>query len=482
MGNLIDLGLLLLSDLNLMLMMLIVIMIAACFLGRSIVISKKLLFAGLGMMCLSVFLFFEQGRIFQFFQPDVYARYLQNPEGAEEIEAYRQFAAVANTVITFVVYGYVFVFFLFSYQEKRVRRSIESLVCLYLALLFFRGILYYEYLYFTGGRWETHMEYLRNVGPEYIAWQSFTTIASFFIYSAVAAILYFGYYRKKVYYSIKLSHKILFAVWILLFLAIPILPFTGETDNMEERYLYLCYAMCIFIPLLGIVWPIFLIMNTSARALKEENDAQARYLEAELEYIERYKNAQTQTRAFRHDVVNNLSVATMLLEQGKKEEAQAHLQEMLGEVRSLSPRFVTGDEMLDCIVSIKAEKMEKNGIAFSLDGVLDGGLKLKPMDTCSIFANALDNAIEAASQTKEPKVSLNIRRTDQFFVISIENSAPSRVEVEKLFSGEGYTTKKDKEFHGFGLRNIQKTVEENEGLLKATFKEGEFALSIMIPR
>ena len=144
--------------------------------------------------------------------------------------------------------------------------------------------------------------------------------------------------------------------------------------------------------------------------------------------------------------------------------------------------------MLDCIVAMKADKMKEMEISFALDGVIDGGLNLKPMDVCSIFANALDNAIEASSksQTEDSSdsawIKLDIKRTEKFFVIKIANSAAKQVDVEKLFMSAGYTSKKDKEHHGFGLRNIRKAVEDYDGLVKAESDESSFALSIMIPR
>ena len=474
--------LLLLGNLNMLLLMFAVVLIATCFLGRSIIISKKFLFVGLGIVFLMFVIQRLEYPIFKLIHPDIYAGLVQDPTNVSLIRQFQQFEAIANTISSMVVFVYAFLFFLVSYQEKKIRRAIESILCFWLIVLYVGNVTYYEFLYLTGGKWETHLAYHQQVGQAYHDYVQVKTVVGFFIYATIVAILYFGFYRKKICYNIKLRYKILFVAWIILFLVAPELPFENEVDDLMDRYQYLCYNMGIFIPLLGIVAPIMLVTRVSAKDLKEKNEAQARYLAAELEYIERYKSAQTQTRAFRHDVVNNLTLATMLLEQGKTKEANTHLQEMLGKVQGLSPKIVTGDEMLDCIVSMKAEKMQDKGIAFSADGVVDGGLHMKPMDTCSIFANALDNAIEAASLANVPKVSMNIKRTEKFFVINIENSAPGKVELEKLFSGEGYTTKKDKEFHGFGLRNIKKTVEENEGLLQAKSGEDMFALSIMIPR
>ena len=119
---------------------------------------------------------------------------------------------------------------------------------------------------------------------------------------------------------------------------------------------------------------------------------------------------------------------------------------------------------------------------FALDGVADGGLKIKPMDMCSIFANALDNAIEAAFSCEDPFVTFSIKRTDKFFVFKITNSSQGKVDVEKLMNSTGYTSKEDKEHHGFGLMNVRRTVEACDGVIKVSSEENTFILSIMMPR
>lgn len=172
----------------------------------------------------------------------------------------------------------------------------------------------------------------------------------------------------------------------------------------------------------------------------------------------------------------------MMLEEGHTEDARKHIENMLGEVSALSPKYVTGDEMLDIIISMKSDRMNELNIRFTLDGVADGGLNLKPMDICSIFANALDNAVEAASSSNEPYISFGIKRTDKFFVIKITNSVSHKIDTEKLMSTSGYTSKSDKDHHGFGLMNVRRTVEKCGGLLKAESDDRSFTLTIMLQR
>ena len=129
-----------------------------------------------------------------------------------------------------------------------------------------------------------------------------------------------------------------------------------------------------------------------------------------------------------------------------------------------------------------AGKMEERGIRFNIDGTVDGGLNLKPMDMCSIFANILDNAIEASSACEEPYITVSIKRTEKFFVIKTLNSALTKVDTGMLLSSAGYTSKKDTEHHGFGLLNVRRAVEDLGGMLKAESDDKSFALTVMLPR
>jgi sensor histidine kinase regulating citrate/malate metabolism len=49
-------------------------------------------------------------------------------------------------------------------------------------------------------------------------------------------------------------------------------------------------------------------------------------------------------------------------------------------------------------------------------------------------------------------------------------------------NSNGYSSKNDRDHHGYGLSNIKATVAKNDGMLKAESSEREFTLSIMIPR
>lgn len=237
--------------------------------------------------------------------------------------------------------------------------------------------------------------------------------------------------------------------------------------------------------LLMLMLPLFIYYTRIQGYYKERTQYQEKFMEAELEHFLQFKQAQEETQRFRHDIRNDLLCMNELLQNGKTEEAGRYVQELLGVSDRLSAKYVTGDEMLDCIVSAKAGSMEQKGIRFCLDGVLAGGLGWKPMDICSVFANALDNAAEACMQLPEEKrkIEMKIRSTSQFWFVRIGNPVKEPVNVQLLFREKGgYTTKKNAKQHGIGTYNMKHTVEANGGMLRAECTDLHFVLEIMIDK
>ena len=458
-----------LSDLQFMLSMLLVIIVAACFLGRYVVLSKKLVLSTLGVFVVSVI---ETITVNIIFSKGGYT-------GDLDYDMILNIQGVTNAVL----FTYSFVFYLLAFKEKRLLRAIEATVCLYLVSLYESTFAQMTVLFFAGGTSELFEKiYIDNFITDPM-WR-YISLVSFSIALVLFLIAYFGFYRPKKYYIISIPARIVFVVWMATFVTFPFVPAAIDSADatLEFRYNVMSVMYAIGVVILGLAGPVLLVIFSAERSMLEKNKSQEAYLAAELEYIGQYKRQQVETKAFRHDVKNHLAMTKMMLDDGHVDEAREHINDMLGKVSSFSPKYVTGDEMLDIIIFMKADRMNELNIRFDLDGVADGGLGIKPMDMCSIFANALDNAIEAASACESPFVSFSIKRTDKFFVIKITNSASKKVDVGKLLSTSGYTSKKDKDHHGFGLMNVRRAVEDCNGMLKASSDDTSFTLSIMMPR
>jgi len=241
--------------------------------------------------------------------------------------------------------------------------------------------------------------------------------------------------------------------------------------------------MSVICILFMLIIPIFVFHSRISDSYRKIYEYQETYLEAELEHFRRYKLAQEETARFRHDIKNNLICLDELFSVGKTDEAAQYLASLLDEVRSLSPTYVSGDEVLDCIISAKAATMERDGIAFTLDGVIAGGLDWKAIDICSVFANALDNAAETCAKLppEQRKITMSLKSTDCLRYVRIENPVAEAVDVSRLFNEMGgYTTKKQSANHGLGTYNMKRTTEKYGGIIRAECENGLFALELII--
>ena len=468
-----------LSYIDFILAIFVVLLIAYSFLGRNVKITRGMVISACILIAFEVavtlLLSLNSGLIEQWA-----GSIADNPIYAEiGVDANAVISMITELIVNAVAFLFAFVFYLVAFKEHRFLRAVEATICLYVYYFYIQNMIQGSIVFIAGGSYNFFQNDIANQ-PQIGLIYTITIFADFVIDVLLILLLYLGYYRKRRRYIIRVPFRVLFVLWVLLSSLLIVLPMAESQLETEKYFLSVSYG--IIIPVICIIAPIVIVTIAAERYLKEQNEYQETYLNAELKYIEQYKRSQTKTRAFRHDIINNLSLAKMMLDEGRIDEANAHISDLLGEVRALSPQFVTGDEMLDMIVSLKADKMRGKQIRFTCDGVVDGGLDMKPTDCCSIFANALDNAVEAADGSSDPFVDMSIKRTSKFFVIKISNSCKDKVDVNRIMSSNGYTSKSDKEHHGFGFNNIRNTAEKYNCIVKADYGDNVFALSVMIPR
>lgn len=164
-----------------------------------------------------------------------------------------------------------------------------------------------------------------------------------------------------------------------------------------------------------------------------------------------------------------------------EEAKRAYLDEMEEEVRIYEAQNRTGNHVVDTILTEKSLLCRKEKI--SLTAVADGAAMdfLTVPEICSLLGNALDNAIEAASQVTEEQerlIRLLVDRQRGFLRIHVENRFRGTLRIR---DGLPETTKADKTQHGFGVRSMRKIAEQRDGTMRTEAADGWFRLSVLIP-
>ena len=184
-------------------------------------------------------------------------------------------------------------------------------------------------------------------------------------------------------------------------------------------------------------------------------------------YVEEAKTRYDETKSFRHDIRNHITVVKNLLQSGKLEEAVSYLEDMDDMAEKMSFPCSTNNPVVDILVGNKLGIAKSMGIRAGCSLLLPYPCGLRDIDICIVLSNALDNAIHACKNMDpgiEKYIHVSGRIQGDFLMMEIENS----------FRGTG-TFKK-----GTGLSNIKTVAEKYDGAMSIETKGNVLVLHVLL--
>ena len=209
-------------------------------------------------------------------------------------------------------------------------------------------------------------------------------------------------------------------------------------------------------------------ISTIRSMLKNQYD-QYRYYQQSMEMVHiKYHDLKHQITGLRYETDNE-----------KRKEWLDRLESELDENHIVDR---TGNRVLDTMLGAKIFQAKKNNIRITC--VADGKLLdfMHVTDICTIFGNALDNAIETAIMIEDPEkrmIHVTVSSQKGFVLISISNYFEGKVDIKN--GRLPRTTKIDSKNHGFGLKSIGYTVEKYNGSMSVSAENNWFELKILLP-
>lgn len=141
----------------------------------------------------------------------------------------------------------------------------------------------------------------------------------------------------------------------------------------------------------------------------------------------------------------------------------------------------SGNPLLDALLHQKAERAQSLQTALDLFVEQNDYSFIESMDLCSIFGNALDNALEACEKIPDPEkrwIRVKSALIGGIWTLKVENSCEGKPEKRE---GVYVTSKKDSHNHGIGIGSIRFCAEKYGGRADILAEETQFTITVTLP-
>ncbi|MBQ8280561.1 MAG: sensor histidine kinase [Roseburia sp.] len=258
-------------------------------------------------------------------------------------------------------------------------------------------------------------------------------------------------------------------------------------DTVPET-LFWIPAICVL--LLGaVIANVMLFQNV---VQYHEENKKATMLENQIQQMQKevqeIQDIYADMRGLRHDLrghINNITQYVKKQNNADAEELNGYIRNMEETVSRLDFGYQTGNPITDIIIYQKKQEADRARVKFSVDFSYPKELQIDVYDIGVILNNALENAIEAATQMEKDKyVSLHSYVKGNLFFIEVENNYAREIVMNKE-SGLPESSKVNKKSHGIGLTNIQRCARKYKGdidIVIGTSKQEQqiFNLTVML--
>ena len=252
-----------------------------------------------------------------------------------------------------------------------------------------------------------------------------------------------------------------------------ILEFCGQVFTSSAPALFLYYFCALLYTIINFA---ALIMIALLEHVQLENRSMHDFINNKMHYYEMSHDGIVSLQTECHDLKHQIAA---IRSQAGKESFEKHLSELEDSINEYSTVIDCGNDTINVVLTEKNILCMSCQVKFSymIDGTLFAFLSDK--EIYSLFGNALDNALEAASKVADPNnrmISLKSNRRGNMVVLQIENTFEGTL---SMANGHLQSTKAESG-HGFGVRSIERIAADHNGSMSVRSEGGIFKLSIIL--
>lgn len=215
---------------------------------------------------------------------------------------------------------------------------------------------------------------------------------------------------------------------------------------------------------------------SKSQELKRQLEFDRRQNELAYRYYSAMDARLLNTRKVIHDIHNHMTAIEQLYLSGDIKDGNKYIKDVHELIDSLGLQYYTDNRMLNMILNDKLARTAACGVRTEVHLY---HLKLefmKDIDITTVFSNLLDNAIDAAAESKERFIEIKSAGFNDMLTIHIKNSVSKAVKTDSEML---HSTKRG--HAGLGLGNVERTVQNYHGTLSLSCKDNLFCASLLFP-
>lgn len=249
---------------------------------------------------------------------------------------------------------------------------------------------------------------------------------------------------------------------------------------ITERLEYLPALILIFIlmPLIYIQILFTLHHQKKMHDLTEQDNILKIQVSNMSERIQEFYEADEKFRIERHNMRHKMQTIAGMLEKKEYEELSSLISEYSEAIQDTKVKRYCSNPVLDAVLASYLQKAEEKEIKVNTKIILPDILPVKETELATVFANAIENAINACVKLESDKRYLDVKALNSpRFMIQISNSFDGLIS----FNDNNIPVSHEKG-HGFGTKFIVAFCEKYGAFYEFKAQENRFTLRIGFDR
>jgi len=221
----------------------------------------------------------------------------------------------------------------------------------------------------------------------------------------------------------------------------------------------------------------FFVQTREQLTLQNEQNLLITQVAAAQMHFEALEESQEKTMLYRHDMRHHLTLINSYLEDNNKKAAQKYITEVEKTIEGFSVEKYCNNYTVNLILSSYIKKANNEQICVETQIDLPEKNAVSDMDLCVIFANAIENAVNACmsiENANERSIKIACRtKNDQIFIHIVNSYTGTILFVDNLPVCK-------KENHGLGTKSITAIAQKYGGLSSFTAEKGLFTAIVIL--